>query len=704
MKTGQDRKHKMSSNVKPFSYRLAVLFVLVTIGSVQTSDAFMNLDEYYRMPKIYDYDDYDRCVAEAPQAPAEDVVYCVARTIIKPDQESSLWRLIEHFSNDTKRHFRHDHLDRGFCIERCRQLVQSLDVNVAEELFVDKFPISFPYIMHADVFNNVSNDRARYGRLINICQNHALRQRYNLTGYTEIEYCTGPKRSTPIDGLDISFLLITGLIVVLVISSTCYDRYTSKQLGNEHYKKDVPCRKTMVLTSFSLVRNWYRLVSRSKDQLNEDLKFFQAIRFFTFCLVVVGHCGDLFTTTSFANTQDREAEYYNPLGHILINGSLIVQSFFEMSGFLLSIHFLTTQAKLKKVSWAAIFVTVAYRYIRLTPAYAYILLLHATWLPKLQDGPLWPRGAEVERNLCRRNWWTNLLYVNNYVNADEPCLQQAWYLACDYQLFTVGLIILVAVTKYKKYVVHIFSVAGAIAILIPALVVYFYQFDGVFVVTLQAERFIYWFDEMYHKIYIPFHTNIGCYVGGVVYGYLYYRVRASDSKGNRSGFLKFLWYITVPCGMLTLMISMIFYTNNFEKPSLWISLFFPLHKNAWALFGAIVLYGIIYNYNRFVKSVVNFPAFVPLGRLTYCAYISHVFFLKNFFYGTRDIPYFSNVSMYTKVISVIVASYILGAIVALTLEFPISALQKHLLTKQLEKVSKPEPPKENNNELSPPSA
>lgn len=120
----------------------------------------------------------------------------------------------------------------------------------------------------------------------------------------------------------------------------------------------------MILTSFSLVRNWYRLVSRSKDQLNEDLKFFQAIRFFTFCLVVVGHCSDLFNATSIANTQDREEEYYNPLSHILINGSLIVQSFFEMSGFLLSIHFCTNQAKMKKISWVAVFATVAFRYIR----------------------------------------------------------------------------------------------------------------------------------------------------------------------------------------------------------------------------------------------------------------------------------------------------------------------------------------------------
>lgn len=109
-------KLKMSSYLRPVSSILAIACALVMIGSVQTSDAngFVNLDEYYRMPKIYDYDDYDRCVAQAPHLPAEDVVYCVARTIIKPDQESSLWRLIENFTNDTKRHFRHDHLDRGF--------------------------------------------------------------------------------------------------------------------------------------------------------------------------------------------------------------------------------------------------------------------------------------------------------------------------------------------------------------------------------------------------------------------------------------------------------------------------------------------------------------------------------------------------------------------------------------------------------------
>lgn len=35
------------------------------------------------------------------------------------------------------------------------------------------------------------------------------------------------------------------------------------------------------------------------------------------------------------------------------------------------------------------------------------------------NGPLWS-GIEAQAQLCRDNWWTNLLYINNIVKADEP--------------------------------------------------------------------------------------------------------------------------------------------------------------------------------------------------------------------------------------------------------------------------------------------
>ncbi len=53
--------------------------------------------------------------------------------------------------------------------------------------------------------------------------------------------------------------------------------------------------------------------------------------------------------------------------------------------------------------------------------------------PLLAKGPL---GEAILYNaeLCRDNWWTNLLYVNNLVHEDRMCLGVTWYLACDMQV------------------------------------------------------------------------------------------------------------------------------------------------------------------------------------------------------------------------------------------------------------------------------
>lgn len=99
------------------------------------------MDQYYRMPKLYAYDDYDECF-DAYDTPEQ--VYCVARSVVKPDNGSELYRFIQDFSADTYRHFRHDHLDRGLCVERCRRLVAGLDNSTLQQLYVEKFNIDFP--------------------------------------------------------------------------------------------------------------------------------------------------------------------------------------------------------------------------------------------------------------------------------------------------------------------------------------------------------------------------------------------------------------------------------------------------------------------------------------------------------------------------------------------------------------------------------
>lgn len=53
---------------------------------------------------------------------------------------------------------------------------------------------------------------------------------------------------------------------------------------------------------------------------------------------------------------------------------------------------------------------------RLTPTYAILIGIMATIVPYLGNGPYW---AVMSRwgTICEDNWWTNLLYVNNFVNT-----------------------------------------------------------------------------------------------------------------------------------------------------------------------------------------------------------------------------------------------------------------------------------------------
>lgn len=35
------------------------------------------------------------------------------------------------------------------------------------------------------------------------------------------------------------------------------------------------------------------------------------------------------------------------------------------------------------------------------------------------NGPIWKPVILTEVESCRKNWWLNLLYLQNYVNVDE---------------------------------------------------------------------------------------------------------------------------------------------------------------------------------------------------------------------------------------------------------------------------------------------
>lgn len=136
---------------------------------------------------------------------------------------------------------------------------------------------------------------------------------------------------------------------------------------------------------------------------------------------------------------------------------------------------------------------------RLTPTMLIVLAFHSTWLVHLTRGPFWDQTVGEEYRRCRRNWWTNMLYVNNFINKEKmvkikakifpfvfcpftilfyfQCLQQTWYLACDTQLFALSLLIIFFMKKYEKHSKLIIGTVLTTGILVPFIISYLNNYD-----------------------------------------------------------------------------------------------------------------------------------------------------------------------------------------------------------------------------------
>lgn len=116
-----------------------------------------------------------------------------------------------------------------------------------------------------------------------------------------------------------------------------------------------------------------------------------------------------------------------------------------------------------------------------------------------------------------------------------------------------------------------------------------------------------------------------------------------------------------------------------EPYNIWISVFYyPLSKLIWAINTAVVIWLCITGNGGFVNRFLSWKVFVPLSRLTYSVYLTHVWIVWIYWGSRRDLIDLKIFSMLTLVSGVLLMSYFLGAIFSLLFESPFFKLQSHL--------------------------
>lgn len=61
----------------------------------------------------------------------------------------------------------------------------------------------------------------------------------------------------------------------------------------------------------------------------------------------------------------------------------------------------------------------------------------------------------VEEN-CRAYWWRNVLFIQNFFPLSEMCLSWSWYVAADFQLYMLGLFLLLISTRWEVFFVKLY--------------------------------------------------------------------------------------------------------------------------------------------------------------------------------------------------------------------------------------------------------
>uniref|UniRef100_A0A182QLH4 Acyltransferase 3 domain-containing protein n=1 Tax=Anopheles farauti TaxID=69004 RepID=A0A182QLH4_9DIPT len=442
---------------------LVVLSVALCGGGALCDQQYYS-EESLRLPRIYEYDDFRTC-----RARYTDFVYCVSVVKLHGDGTNELWKNITHLRSN-RRNFPHDRLERGLCLNDYHDAVK---YNRQTSVFLDKY------------------------------LTHKIFHQYGLESRTALEACwtreNFARSRTPGE-------VLFACIVVALFACTMIATRFDLNVGSTG----------AFVQAFSVRQNLRRLWEAPRPNA---LPFLDGLRALGTLTILIVHSQLPMIRMPVRNTEHLEAQANHALFPLINSGNThMIQFFFTLGGIVFALSCLAHFERSPTFKLMYFAEKLLRRLVRLLPPYALIIFYQATWYKRVKQGPL-----EYKFNdYCTEHWWTNLLFINNYVLPTKPCLQFGWYLGADLQLFLIGSLLLTVLWMNPAARKTLVRAMVAAALLIPGYVIYAASTEATMSFDMRhalAELRTY---DHFLKYYLPSHTNISGYFFGMIAA-MYYR-------------------------------------------------------------------------------------------------------------------------------------------------------------------------------------
>ncbi|XP_055389998.1 nose resistant to fluoxetine protein 6-like [Condylostylus longicornis] len=453
------------------------------------------------------------------------------------------------------------------------------------------------------------------------------------------------------------------------------DSHTDVQL-QLHEPKKLSVYSELLL-SFSIITNFNAICDRNVG--SDTIPSIHGLRAISMAWVILGHtCIVVFKYSD--NMELRKEVEKNFLFQAVTNGPFSVDTFFFISGFLVSFIYFRTNAKgkLKKLSKGVNEVTagtfhflglVGYRFVRLTAPYMFVLGIVEVSMKYLASNSVF-EPPTLDHVNCPKYWWRNVLYINTLFPVDDMCMLWSWYLANDTQFYIIGAIILIVAVRHLKIATITLALFLISSWITTAIIAFTHNHMP------NTDDPLALFDKIYDKPW----TRLGPYLIGMSVGWILFK---SNCKIRMNKMTVFLGWTT----SITVLLLLIFGLYNTRLSQVTAAAYSSLSHSAWALSLAWITIACSTGYGGFINSLLSASCIYPFSRVTYCAYLVHPIVIRALALNSDAPLHLGSDSMVITFFGLVVCSYLLSFIVSLSFEAPVVTMLKILSPNRKKRIS-----------------
>ena len=379
-----------------------------------------------------------------------------------------------------------------------------------------------------------------------------------------------------------------------------------------------------------------------------------------------------------ANAREVADKYFKRFSfQVIMNGFFSVDVFFVLSGLLMS-YLSIKEMERRHGKFPLLFFYVS-RFLRLSPAYYFVLFLNFKILPYVGSGPVWFLGGAVHH--CEQYWWTNILYVNNFYPTvySDQCFSFTWYLANDMQFFIISPVLMLLLYNFWEIGVSVIFGTMLFSIAVTGTLTGIDNSNANLLANYvpgsnnetAGSLPTFEFSSIYNK---P-HCRINAFLVGVVLGFILYKKwKVRFNIWARFSIYIALWMIAV-ASCVTIVFGQLqtWRGHPFSKSEN--VMYFMFSRTVFSIGIALMIYACHNGFGGIINSILSWSFWVPLSRLTFMAYLSHPIVL-DLMYGTLRFEF-----MYTDWVTTLLFSaavlltYSLALALAVVVEFPLANVQ-----------------------------